>query len=94
MNYYNNFTSHCIHSKTPDSLKFHTFVKMYFYCTHPPPSPRVLLSLWKSVQIASSYRQHHMEAYIQLNVFKSYVAFLFYHVFSLSNTKYMCIKQT
>ena len=61
---------------------------MYFYFTHPP---RVQLSLWKSVQIAGSYRQRHLEAYNTAEYFpfgdyKSYVAFLFYHVFILSNT--------
>ena len=27
------------------------------------------MSLWKSVQIAGSYRQRHVEAYIHLNIF-------------------------
>ena len=51
-----------------DRLKSHIFVKMKFYSSHPP---RVQLSLWKSVQIAGSYRQRHVEAYIQLNIFHS-----------------------
>ena len=41
---------------------------MYFYSTNPP---RVQLSLWKNVQIAGSYRQRHVEAYMQLNIFHS-----------------------
>ena len=59
------------------------------------PPPRVQLSLWKNVQIAGSYRQRHVEAYIQLNIFHSailnpmHMAYLFYHVFILSNTNYI-----
>ena len=70
MNYYNHFTSYCIPSKTSDSLKFHIFVKMLFYSTHPLC---VQLSLVESVQIAGSYRQHYVEAYIQLNSLHSVI---------------------
>ena len=69
MNYYDHLTLYCIPSKTSDSLtclKSHIFVKMYFSSTNPP---HVKLSLWKNVQIGGSYRQRHLEAYMQLNIF-------------------------
>ena len=43
------------------------YVKKCNFILLTPPS-RVQLSLWKSAQIAGSYRQQHVEAYIQLSI--------------------------